>query len=138
MRKTHGKSLEIETDVLVVGSGAGGLTAAVTARLLDLEVLVLEKEPVFGGSTAWSGGVAWVPGNSHEIAAGIQDSLELAREYIRHEAGNFFDPDRVEAFLVGGPKMIDFLEHHTAVKFELAEEADYHPSAPGALARGRA
>lgn len=129
---------ETETDVLVIGAGAGGLTAAITARLHKLEVQVIEKEPVFGGATAWSGGVAWIPGNSHAKRAGVADSLELARTYIQHEAGNFYDPERVAAYLVNGPAMVDLLERKTEVKFELANEADYHPATPGALPYGRA
>ncbi len=128
----------IDTDVLVVGAGAAGLTTAITARLHGLDVVVAEKEAVFGGTTAWSGGVLWVPCNSHQKAAGIDDSVDLAREYVRREAGEFYDPDRVEAYLVSGREMIDFLERETNVKFELSDEPDYHQDVPGALARGRA
>ena len=127
-----------QTDVLVIGSGAGGLTTALTAHLCGLEVIVVEKEPVFGGTTAWSGGVAWIPCNSHARAAGINDSAEAALRYLRHCCGEFYDHDRIAAFVDYGPEMIDFLERETEVKFELASEPDYQSNAPGALRRGRA
>lgn len=126
------------TDVLVIGSGASGMTAAITARILGLDVILVEKDAVFGGTTAWSGGVAWIPCNSHMRAAGITDDIELARRYIAHEAGPCYDDRRVDAFLRGGAAMVDFLEQHTAVQFQLAHEPDYHPDAAGALPLGRA
>ena len=71
----------IDCDVLVIGSGAGGLAAAIAARKQGLDVLVVEKEPVFGGTTAFSGGVLWIPGNSHCPAA-KDDSRAAARETL--------------------------------------------------------
>src|SRR4051812_13374165 len=93
-RVDHMTPSPAQTDVLIIGSGAAGLTAAVTARRQGLDVIVCEKEPVFGGTTAWSGGILWVPCNSHQVAAGVEDSVELARAYIRREAGNLFNPER--------------------------------------------
>lgn len=125
-------------DVLVIGSGAGGLATAVAAAKAGLEVIVLEKEAWFGGTTARSGGVLWIPGNPKARELGIVDSPELARQYLRHEAGNHFDSERVEAFLATGPEMVDFFEAETDVRFEAVPEfSDYHPSAPGALEGGR-
>jgi succinate dehydrogenase/fumarate reductase flavoprotein subunit len=132
------KSTTVRTDVLVIGSGAAGLTTAVTARRRGLDVIVCEKEPVFGGTTAWSGGILWVPCNPHQAAAGVEDHVELARVYIRREAGNLFDPERVEAYLQNAPVMVDFLERETEVKFELSAHADYHQDLEGALPFGRA
>ena len=82
----------VQTDVLVIGSGAAGLTTAVTARRQGLDVIVCEKEPLFGGTTAWSGGILWIPCNPHQSAAGVEDNVELARAYIRREAGNLSIP----------------------------------------------
>jgi len=62
-------------DLVVAGSGAGGLSAGVTAAVLGLSVVVLEKERVFGGTTAWSGGWLWVPRNGFALAAGIREHL---------------------------------------------------------------
>lgn len=125
-------------DVLVVGSGAGGLSTAVCAAHRGMTVLVVEKEPVFGGTTARSGGWMWIPGNAPAKRAGIEDSVEKARTYLRHEAGEFYDAPRVEAFLEAGPKAVDFYERETALEFDLGVTfADYHPNAPGGMPAGR-
>ena len=68
--------------MLVVGSGAGGLSAAVTAAFHGLSVIVAEKEPVFGGTTAWSGGWMWAPRNELARRAGIVEDAELPRTYL--------------------------------------------------------
>lgn len=125
-------------DVLVIGSGAGGLASAVSAAHRGLDVLVVEKEPVFGGTTARSGGWMWVPGNSPAKRAGIEDSATNARTYLQHETGDHFDARRIDAFLEAGPKAVDFYESNTALKFDLgATFADYHPDAPGGMPAGR-
>ena len=97
-----------ECDVLVVGSGCAGMSAAVTAGHHGLNVLVVEKEPRFGGTTARSGGWLWIPGTSLAKAWGIDESPDEARTYLRHEAGNSYDAARVDAFLDEGPKAVDF------------------------------
>jgi succinate dehydrogenase/fumarate reductase flavoprotein subunit len=132
----------IECDVLVAGSGAGGMAAAVTARRHGLDVLVAEKEPWFGGTTALSGGWLWVPGNRHGTALGAQaGAIEppgAARAYLEDQCGPWFDGARVDAFLAAGPRMVDFLERETAVRFECPVMfPDYHPDAPGGAAGGR-
>ncbi|MGA9865570.1 MAG: FAD-dependent oxidoreductase [Acetobacteraceae bacterium] len=126
-------------DVLVLGSGAGGLAAAITARKLGLQVIVLEKEKWIGGTSALSGGWLWIPCNSLARRAGVADTLDAAREYLRHELGNRYDATRVDAFLDAGPAMIDFFERETEVRFIVGTSyPDYHPDAPGALPGGRA
>lgn len=125
-------------DLLVVGSGAAGLSAAVTAKAAGLDVLVTEKAEVFGGTTARSGGWLWIPGNRHAREAGFSDSAEEARTYLQHETGNHFDAERVDAFLDAGPRMVDWFEKNTAVRFFLGPTfADYHPTAPGGKDGGR-
>lgn len=127
-----------EVDVLVVGSGAGGLSTAVAAAHRGLSVIVAEKEPVFGGTTARSGGWMWIPNNAPGKRAGIEDSVEKARTYLKHEAGAHYDEPRVEAFLEAGPKAVEFFENNTALKFDLGPTfADYHPTAPGGMDAGR-
>src|SRR6478609_5865467 len=73
---------QLSCDLLVAGSGAGGLSAAVTAAALGLKVIVVEKEAVYGGTTAWSGGWLWIPRNPLAVAAGIRDDMESARTYL--------------------------------------------------------
>ncbi len=129
---------EHHCDVLVVGSGAGGLSTAVSAAHRRLSVLVVEKEPVFGGTTARSGGWMWIPGNAPAKRAGVEDSAEKARIYLQHEAGEHFDAARVDAFLEAGPKAVEFYEQETSLQFDLGPTfADYHPDAPGGMDGGR-
>ncbi|MGB3388776.1 MAG: FAD-dependent oxidoreductase [Pseudaminobacter sp.] len=131
-------SEEIECDVVVLGSGAGGLSAALSARLAGLDVHVLEKENYFGGTTALSGGVLWIPGNPVNARQGVVESEGAARTYLQDQAGDFFDGARVDAFLKHGPKMVDYFEANSSVRFvQNAAFPDYHPSAPGAVAGGR-
>lgn len=128
----------IDTDVLVVGSGAGGLASAVSAAHRRLNVIVAEKEPVFGGTTARSGGWMWIPCNAPARRAGVEDSKEKATAYLKHEAGEHFDAARVAAFLDSGPKAVDFFENETSLQFDLGPFfADYHPTAPGGMDGGR-
>jgi len=122
-------------DVLVIGSGAGALTTAVTAAKAGLKVLVTEKAAKFGGTTATSGGVLWVPGSRHAKALGdklgVPDDLVNVRNYLRQEVGNHYDEARIEAYLEYAPRMVDYLEQNTEVKFYPMEFPDYHPELEG-------
>src|SRR5436309_7102405 len=127
-----------ECDVLVAGSGCSGMSAAITARSRGLDVLIVEKEPRFGGTTARSGGWLWIPGTSLARAWGITESPEQAKTYLRHEAGNSFDAARVDAFLTNGPEAVDFFTSKTAVRFDMPLTfPDYHAEAPGGTQGGR-
>lgn len=127
-----------ECDVLVVGSGASGLSTAVTAASRGLKVLVVEKEALFGGTTARSGGWLWIPGTKLALEQGIVEPEGAARTYLAHEAGSHFDPERVDAFLQAGPEAIEFFTSKTCVQFDMpAVFPDYHAEAPGGLAGGR-
>jgi succinate dehydrogenase/fumarate reductase flavoprotein subunit len=126
-----------ECDLLVVGSGAAGLTCAITAKKRGLNVVVIEKEPVFGGTTALSGGVLWVPLNTHGRQQNPQDTLDAVRTYMMQETGAYYDEAAVAAFLDQGPKMVDFLERETVMQFIPTLYPDYHPDVPGGAAIGR-
>ena len=96
-------------DVLVVGSGAGGLSTAILAKKGGLDVVIIEKEAFFGGTTAYSGGVLWIPGSPHARKGSINDTREAAATYLRNETGNYFSDKAIDAFLDQGPRMLEFL-----------------------------
>lgn len=125
-------------DVLVIGSGAGGLSAAVTAAWHGLEVIVAEKEHVCGGASAWSGGWMWIPRNPLAVRSGIIEDIEAPRNYLKHELGNYFNGPRVDAFLKFAPEMVSFFENETELKFADGNAiADIHGESPGAGTGGR-
>ncbi len=129
---------ELEFDVVVAGSGAAGMTAALTAARNGLSVVVIEKTDRFGGSTARSGGGVWVPNNSVLKRAGVKDSPEQASEYLAHVAGEGVGKTRQAAFLEHGPAMLDLVRSSSPMDFMwVPGYSDYYPEAPGGLASGR-
>jgi len=125
-------------DAIIVGSGAAGLTAAVTAARRGAKVLVLEKTPWFGGTTAISGGGIWIPGNHLAAAAGLVDPPGAARRYISALVRDGLHLDVLDAYLAAGPAMLRFFEAETEIRFALAEHSpDWHPELDGASADGR-
>ena len=130
---------KVETyDVLVVGTGASGMSAAVTAAHEGLKVLVVDKAPIYGGTTARSGGWLWIPGTRLAKEQGIHEPAGAARAYLEHEATTHFDAARVDAFIENGPKAIDFFTSKTCVQFDMPPVfPDYHAEAPGGQPGGR-
>lgn len=125
-------------DVVIAGSGAAGFTAAITAKLLGLDVVMVEKDSAFGGTTALSGGIPWIPGNRYAADAGAPDDPDAVRTYLRHELGNRYDEAMIEAYLTSGPEMVDRLTEEGAVAFKaLAPFPDYHSEIEGATLGGR-
>ncbi len=128
----------MDFDVVVVGSGASGMTAALRAAKSGLTVAVLEKADHFGGTTAISGGGIWVPGSLQARAAGLDDSAELARRYVLGVIGDTANPTLVDAYLANGPEMVEWLEQNTEVEFLLAPAmSDWYPESPGFKSNGR-
>jgi 3-oxosteroid 1-dehydrogenase len=128
---------DAEFDLVVAGSGAAGMTAALTAAHLGLSVVVIEKAGAFGGSTARSGGGIWAPGNSVLRKAGVVDTPGQARDYLAHVAGEV-PAARREALLEHGADMIGLVLAMTPLRFAwVPGYADYYPEAPGGLAAGR-
>lgn len=108
-----------------------------TAAARGLRVIVAEKEAVFGGTTAWSGGWMWIPRNPLATRAGIREDIDAPRTYLKHELGAHYDADKVDALLERGPEMVAFFERHTAVRFIDGNRIpDFHTT-PGAGAGGR-
>ena len=122
----------IETDVVVIGSGAAGLTAAITARKLGLEALVVEKSALFGGTTAYSGGAPWIPCNHVMKQIGLDDSRAAAETYLRAVLGEAYNEDLVSSYLDNAPAMLKFMEDRTAVRFKPFPLPDYESNLPGA------
>lgn len=129
---------EHEFDVVVVGSGAAGMTAALAATHHGLTAVVIEKADTFGGSTARSGGGLWIPGNEVLRGAGVTDSAEDARTYLAHVVGTDVSAAKRNAFLEHGPAMLSFVLAHSPVRFAwVPGYADYYPEAPGGRPAGR-
>jgi 3-oxosteroid 1-dehydrogenase len=125
-------------DVLVVGAGGAGMTAALAAKHQGLDVLLAEKSPYFGGSTARSGGGVWVPGNYALESAGVQDTPEAAKLYLDSIVGDVVSKVRRDTFLDRGPEMMAFVRDHSPLRFKwVPDYADYHPEAPGGRPGGR-
>ena len=121
-----------EFDVVIAGSGAAGLTAAIVAAQAGLKVVVVEKAGCFGGTTAYSGGVAWIPAHYLMAAAGVDDSRAMALEYLRNVLGNHYDAAKIEAYVDNGPKMLRYMEANTALEFVAVPTPDYEPHHGGA------
>lgn len=126
-----------ECDVLVVGSGAAGLATAVTAAFHGLKVVVAEKEPEIGGTSAWSGGWLWIPRNPLARSAGIVEDPEEPRRYLASELKNRAADPRIDTFLANGPEMVTFFEKNTAIEFIAGNTIpDFHAT-PGHALGGR-
>jgi 3-oxosteroid 1-dehydrogenase len=119
-----------ETDVVVLGSGAAGLTAALTAAVNGASVEVYEKAATVGGTSAVSGGIVWIP--AHRRMPGEELTAADAMSYLRAQSLGSMDEDLVETFVRTGPAMLDFVEAHSDVQFEIADGfPDYKPELPG-------
>ncbi len=131
-------ALPAACDLVVVGSGCGALSSAVSAAHLGLDVVVLEKEPLFGGTTAWSGGWMFIPRNPLARAAGIDEPVDGPRRYLKAVCGEQFRAERIDAFLAHGPAAVQFHLDHSALRFVDGNAVpDFHGKAPGAGTGGR-
>ena len=129
-----------ETDIAVIGAGTG-LVGAITALKQGSRVVVLEKASSPGGTTAISGGVAWVPNNHVMKREGFNDSKANALIYLNQLSQGQADQELIEAFATEGPKMIKFLEDNTSLKWRVSkimgEASEYHTDWQGSLPKGR-
>ena len=127
-----------EVDLVVLGSGAGGLTAATVAALEGATVMLIEKCSDFGGGAATSGGVVWVPNHSGMAALGIEDSREQAALYLRRVLGNRARWELIDAYLDHAPEMVDYMRANTALQLVPRPIGpDYYSEEEGATAGGR-
>jgi succinate dehydrogenase/fumarate reductase flavoprotein subunit len=132
------RGLPEHCDVLVVGTGAAGMAAALVASVAGLDVCLVEKAEVVGGSTALSGGVIWAPGNSLWAGAREADPAGTALAYLRAEAGNRLDETMARHFLAEAPRALDRLIAAAGLRLVAPAYPDYHPALPGWSAGGRA
>lgn len=127
-----------EFDVVVVGSGAAGMTAALTAAKRGLSTVVVEKAPTFGGSAARSGAGIWIPNNEVILAAGVPDTPQKAATYLSAVVGPSIPAARQQAFLNNGPAMISFVMANSPLRFRFMEGySDYYPELSGGMPNGR-
>ncbi len=122
---------ELETEVLIVGSGAGGLSAAISAHDNGARVTVIEKSDSFGGTTAISGGGMWVPNNHHNVEKGVSDSREKALGYAKLLTKGRAADELIEAYVDTAPEMLEHMEDHVGLRVEISTMPDYHPELPG-------
>jgi succinate dehydrogenase/fumarate reductase flavoprotein subunit len=128
--------LATDYDVVVIGAGAGGMTAAAVAATRGLRAIVIEKTGVVGGTTAVSGGMVWAPNSTQ--AAEPQDTPAQAATYLEAVVGSAAGADLRRHYLAEAPKAIDYLERHTRVRLmPVPFYPDYYPDVPGATLRGR-
>ncbi|MCZ4077988.1 3-oxosteroid 1-dehydrogenase [Rhodococcus sp. H36-A4] len=127
-----------EYDIVVVGSGAGGMTAALTAAHRGLSVVLIEKAAKFGGSTARSGGGVWIPNNEVLERDGVDDTPEAARDYLHAIIGDVVSKERIDTYLERGPEMLSFVLKNSPLKMQwVPGYSDYYPEAPGGRVGGR-
>jgi succinate dehydrogenase/fumarate reductase flavoprotein subunit len=125
-------AIDDEIDLLVCGSGAAGMAAAIAAAHAGLRVLLAEKTNWFGGSTAISGGACWLPGHRHQQSIGLTDDRESVVHYLKQILGQRYHSELISAFLDRAPEMVDFFENNTQVKFRPRKSPDYHSDLEGA------
>lgn len=126
-------------DLLIIGSGAGGMTAALAAHEAGLDALIVEKTRYYGGSSARSGGGMWIPCNDLMRAAGVDDSFEEARRYLQATVGDRSPQASQDMFLRQAPRMIEWLGRKSDLQcIFLQDYSDYYPELPGGKVQGRA
>jgi succinate dehydrogenase/fumarate reductase flavoprotein subunit len=125
-------------DVIVIGAGAGGMTAAAVAAAEGLRVLVIEKTAFVGGTTAWSGGMVWIPANPKMQEAGLSDSITDAVQYLSSTVPESANAGLRAAFLARGPEAVAYLEANTEVRLRPVKACpDHYPERLGATSGGR-
>jgi 3-oxosteroid 1-dehydrogenase len=127
-----------EVDLLIVGSGGGGLAAALTAADLGLSAVVVEKTDLFGGSTALSGGALWIPNNPTLVKAGQANPPEEVLRYLEVLTEGKVSRSRLEAYVEHGPRLMQLLAQSKWMRFSWCRGySDYHPEYPGGKPLGR-
>jgi len=132
------ESWDEDYDLVVLGAGAGGMTAALVAAIEGLRVLLIEKSDQIGGTTARSSGTVWIPNNPEQRRLDITGDVAEARAYLDALVGERADRSLREAFITAGPKMLEYLERHAGMRFQIyRRHPDYRQELPGAADGGR-
>src|SRR3982751_3003584 len=129
---------DLETDLLVIGAGAAGMTAALVGALEGLKTILCEKSDMVGGTTATSAGTVWIPGSRQAKLAGMSDTLEAARTYLAAILGKNAEDSRLDAYLTAAPIVLDYLEQRTSVRFVPPPVHPDYKNLPEAAIGGRA
>lgn len=129
---------DTEYDVVVLGAGAGGMTAALVASLEGLKPLLVEKSRWVGGTMSTSAGTIWIPGNTQSRDAGMNDTASAAATYMDHLIGQRGTRARRDAYLETGPEVVDYLRSRTTVRFTPSGKHPDYQDLPGAAVFGRA
>lgn len=124
-------NFDYECDLLVIGSGAGGMTAAISAAALGADALVIEKSDKYGGTSAMSGGGIWIPNSHLAIAAGQKEAPGDAFTYVRALSDPNVSDEQIEAFVTEAPRMLEWMEEHAGVRYMSVPYTDYHAELPG-------
>jgi 3-oxosteroid 1-dehydrogenase len=125
-----------EVDVLVAGSGAGGLMAALVAADNHADVLIVEKDKLWGGTSATSGGGIWIPGSDEAKAAGFEDNLDDAFTYLRGLSADNVPDANIRAYVDNAAPMLRWLHDKTKVRYITQPYPDYHAENPGGSPQG--
>ncbi|WP_406852915.1 FAD-dependent oxidoreductase [Brevundimonas sp. BH3] len=125
-----------EVDVLIVGSGAGGLMSALVASHNNAEVLVIEKDALWGGTSATSGGGIWIPASDQAAAAGFNDSTDDAFTYVRKLSADNVPDANIRAFVDNAAPMLRWMTANTAISYQAFPYPDYHAENPGGSPTG--
>jgi 3-oxosteroid 1-dehydrogenase len=125
-----GRHWDHEVDVLVIGSGAGGLTAAIVASDAHAKVLVIEKGAMFGGTSALSGGILWIPNSHLANEGGHGEGPQEAFTYMKTLSGGDVSDERIRSYLRHAPEMLRYMSEHTEVRYNSIPYPDYHADDP--------
>ena len=137
MPVTSPGSVDADPDVVVLGTGAAGLVAALAAADAGASVLLVEKADRVGGTTALSSGVAWIPATSVAAAEGVTDSREAGLAYLESLSHGMIRPEMAKAFVDSGDEFVEWLRTRTPLTLRLVPGfPDYHPEHPGGMPRG--
>lgn len=124
-------------DVIVLGTGAAGLVAAVRAAADGARVALLEKADKVGGTTAWSGGTIWAPLNRKSLEAGVVDDRETVLTYLHSLSHGLLIDETLESYVDNAAPMLSWLEDNTCFRYQpVVGFPDYHPEHPGGLPNG--